>query len=267
MPDEQQTVEQLQEYSNWQGVTVRVDTNAGVLAGVKLIGLASRNGRQYQEAALQRSINLYEGAKVNINHPKQGPLAPRDYQDRLGTIRDVEFRPGEGLFANLHFNPKHALAEQLLWDAQHNPRNVGFSHNVEARVARTEAGMIVEEITRVRSVDLVADPAATDGLFEQLSADRTEPQPAAAWDALTLDTLRLHRPDLLREIEEGVAGQSPDLSEELQSRLATLELQQVTLRNLLQAMGVPKSRDQLAVLESRVIVTPQEYARALRAAC
>lgn len=266
MPDQPPTTESLQEYSNWQGVTVRVDPNAGVLAGVKLIGLASRNGRQYQEAALQQSITLYEGAKVNINHPKQGPLAPRDYQDRLGTIRNVEFRPGEGLFANLHFNPKHALAEQLLWDAQHNPRNVGFSHNVEARVARTEAGLIVKEITRVRSVDLVADPAATDGLFEQLGSDRTLQQPPPAWDALTLDTLRLHRPDLLKEIEESVAAQSQNLSDEVQSRLAVLESEQTTLRNLLQVMGAPKSRDQLAVLESRPAKTPQEYARLLRSA-
>ena len=50
-------------------------------------------------------------------------------------IRDVK-AGGEGLFADFHFNPKHALAEQLLWDAEHAPENVGFSHNVEARTAR-----------------------------------------------------------------------------------------------------------------------------------
>ena len=159
--------ESLQEYTDSRGLALRVDADAGVLVGVKLLGLASRNGRQYREGALERAVPLYEAARVNVNHPKGIPPAPRDYQDRIGSIRGVEFRPGEGLFGNLHFNPRHALAEQLAWDAAHQPRNVGFSHNVEARVVRSAAGLVVEEIVRVVSVDLVADPATTEGLFEQ----------------------------------------------------------------------------------------------------
>ena len=104
-----------------------------------------------------------------MNHPKGNPTGPRDYQDRIGTIRDVAMQPGEGLFADFHFNPKHALAEQLMWDAEHAPENVGFSHNVEARVGRRGERVVVEAITRVQSVDLVADPATTRGLFESAS--------------------------------------------------------------------------------------------------
>lgn len=159
--------EVLQEYVDSRGVALRVDRAAGVLRGVKLIGLESLNGRRYRPQALAAAIGLYEGAKVNVNHPLGGPLAPRDYRDRLGVIRQVEFRPDEGLFGNLHFNPKHAVAEQLAWDADHNPRNVGFSHNVLARLTREGAETLVEAITHVQSVDLVADPAATQGLFEQ----------------------------------------------------------------------------------------------------
>ena len=159
--------EVLQEYVDSRGVALRVDRAAGVLRGVKLIGLESLNGRRYRPQALAAAIGLYEGAKVNVNHPQGGPLAPRDYRDRLGVIRQVEFRPEEGLFGNLHFNPKHAVAEQLAWDAEHNPRNVGFSHNVLARLTREGAETLVEAITHVQSVDLVADPAATQGLFEQ----------------------------------------------------------------------------------------------------
>lgn len=159
--------EVLQEYVDSRGVALRVDRAAGVLRGVKLIGLDSLNGRRYRPQALAAAIGLYEGAKVNVNHPQGGPLAPRDYRDRLGVIRQVEFRPEEGLFGNLHFNPKHAVAEQLAWDADHNPRNVGFSHNVLARLTRDGAETLVEAITHVQSVDLVADPAATQGLFEQ----------------------------------------------------------------------------------------------------
>jgi hypothetical protein len=238
--------EMLQEYADSRGVALRVDRNQGVLAGVKLIGLRSRNGRRYRETALADAVGMYEGAKVNVNHPKDGPLAPRDYQDRLGVIRGVEFRAGEGLFGDLHFNPKHALAEQLAWDAEHNPRNVGFSHNVEARLSRADGGVMVEAITRVQSVDLVADPAATDGLFEQVET-QDGPSPNLSpgywgegqmWDALTLETLQLHRPDLLAEIEAAANLSLKSLSEETDARIAVLERGQ-RISELLRKHGLP----------------------------
>lgn len=161
----------LQEFVTSRGHELRVDRAIGILRGVKLLGLASRNGRRYRETALAEAIGLYEGAKVNVNHPKGHPHAPRDYQERLGVIRNVALRPSEGLFGNLHYNPKHALAEQLAWDAEHAPENVGLSHNVEARTSRAGDETVVEAIVRVQSVDLVADPATTRGLFEQEEVD------------------------------------------------------------------------------------------------
>ena len=104
---------------------------------------------------------------MNVNHPKSHPLASRDYQDRLGLVRNIALRSGDGLFGDFHFNPKHALAEQLLWDAEHAPENVGFSHNVQARTVRQGDDTLVEAILKVHSVDLVADPATTGGLIEQ----------------------------------------------------------------------------------------------------
>jgi hypothetical protein len=151
----------------------------------------------------------------------------------------------------LHFNPKHALAEQLAWDAEHNPRNVGFSHNVQAKLSRSEEGTVVEEITRVQSVDLVADPAATEGLFEH-SAGSESPSPQQhlmlvspeyrgeghGWDALTLETLRLHRPDLLAEIEASSNSQLKSLQEETAARIAVLERGQ-RISELLVKHGLP----------------------------
>jgi hypothetical protein len=174
--------EMLQEYCDSRGVKMRVDRDRGILRGVKILGLKSRNGRSYLPGALEEAAALYENAKVNVNHPLGNPAAPRDYRDRLGQIRCVAMQPGEGLYGDLHFNPKHALAEQLLWDAQYAPENVGFSHNVEARTARRGDETVVEAITRVQSVDLVADPATTRGLFESLenagaAAKTAEPAP------------------------------------------------------------------------------------------
>jgi len=163
--------EWLQEYASSRGLALRLDRPRSVIHGVKILGLESRNGRRYSPEALAAAAPLYEGAKVNVNHPRPGGAAPRDYQDRLGSIREVRFQPGEGLFADLQYNPKHALAEQLAWDAEHAPENVGLSHNVEARTAQREGSIVVEAILKVRSVDLVADPATTSGLFESANSE------------------------------------------------------------------------------------------------
>jgi hypothetical protein len=210
--------ETLQEFVTSRGIELRVDQPQGVIRGVKILGLESRNGRSYLPEALAAAVPLYEEAKVNVNHPKGDPLAPRDYQDRLGVIRNVAARP-EGLFADLHFNPKHALAEQLLWDAAHTPENVGFSHNVQARTSRQGDRVVVEAITKVQSVDLVADPATTRGLFEATATGDAEHAPLAS---VTLDDLKRERPDLVEELLHQPTAEVARLKGEL-DRLQTLE--------------------------------------------
>jgi hypothetical protein len=204
----------LQEFCDSRGVMIRVDRQAGVIRGVKVLGLESRNGRTYLPEALTQAAPLYEDAKVNVNHPKGNPGGPRDYQDRIGTIRHVSLQGGAGLFGDFYFNPKHALAEQLMWDAEHAPENVGFSHNVEARVGRRGEQVVVEAITRVQSVDLVADPATTRGLFEA-SAD-TAAAPA------TLEDLKRDHPELVESVGRLQAAEIARLQQEV-DRLTALE--------------------------------------------
>jgi hypothetical protein len=104
-----------------------------------------------------------------------------------------------------------------MWDAEHEPANVGLSHNVLARTIRDGAITVVEAITKVESVDLVADPATTRGLFEQ-----TDPEPEAfpaphpphdarpleiRWEALTPALLEQYRPDLVSELRRTMGGE------------------------------------------------------------
>jgi hypothetical protein len=202
----------LQEFVDSRGVSLRIDRQEGVLRGVKLLGYESRNGRRYLPEAIAAAAKLYEGAKVNVNHAKGGPTASRDYQDRIGVVRSVAASEGEGLFGDLHFNPKHALAEQLLWDAEHAPENVGFSHNVQARTSRSGEQTVVEEIFHVNSVDLVADPATTHGLFESQQGPTVE--------SVTVDLLRLARPDLVTQLTESLVEENRLLKAELERRRA-----------------------------------------------
>jgi hypothetical protein len=239
--------QRVQEFVDSRGLALRIDRPSGVIRGVKILGLASRNGRRYLPEALARAAALYEGAKVNVNHAKGHPAGPRDYQDRIGTIRGVAVRPDEGLFADFHFNPKHALAEQLLWDAAHAPENVGFSHNVEARLARRGDQTVVEAITRVESVDLVADPATTRGLFEAAGADVLPDAPVRppGLGGLSVEALRRHRPDLVESIEAEAAAECQSLRQEverLRGQSADYRRRE-TVRRLLREHHLPEPDD------------------------
>jgi hypothetical protein len=79
-----------------------------------------------------------------------------------------------------------------------------FSHNVEAVVRRENDKAVVEKIVSVRSVDLVADPATTAGLFE---SDQSVTENIAVLEIKSLreqiiDELRNIVPELKRLIEE-----------------------------------------------------------------
>jgi hypothetical protein len=279
------------EYCDSRGVSVAVDRQAGVIRGVKVLGLESRNGRTYLPEALAQAAKLYEDSKVNVNHPKGSPSAPRDYQDRLGSIRNISLRPGEGLFADLHFNPKHALAEQLAWDAEHSPENVGFSHNVEAWVVRRDGRVVVEAITRVQSVDLVADPATTRGLFESANADavvvghgkgdspifvdtKIGTVPREGIESLDLDDLKQKYPELVESIRREQSAEIRRLQEEIE-RLAALDRERRNremAKRLLGEYGLPDpdSADPLAetisgdrFLESLAAVESEQAMREL----
>jgi hypothetical protein len=259
--------ETLQEFVSSRGLALRVDRAGSALRGVKILGLQSRNGRIYQPEALAEAVQLYEGAKVNVNHAKGDPSRPRDYQDRIGAIHNVVLRAGEGLFGDFQFNPKHTLAEQLLWDAEHAPENVGFSHNVEARIRRSGDAAVVEAILRVQSVDLVADPATTRGLFESAndgdnaSAENKEP-PAEGekplvegekplttgaapmqlpWSEVTVEGLIEHRPELIDAIRGPQAAELARLRGQLDQLEAAEEVRQkwARLRKLLEEFKLP----------------------------
>ncbi len=187
--------ETLTEFTDSRGVKLGVEE--GLLRGVKILGMRSANGRTYPKETLARAVALYEGAKVNVDHAST-PGEPRGYADRMGVMENIRLGEGEsGMFADFRFNPKHAVAEQLKWDAENNPSAVGFSHNVMAKTARRGGKVVVEEITKVQSVDLVADPATTKGLFEATEDSNKEPNMA---ETLTLGQLREAYPEHAEKI-------------------------------------------------------------------
>jgi hypothetical protein len=258
--------EQITEFVNSGQADLRVDRELGVVRGVKILGLTSKNNRTYLHEALTRAIPLYEGARVNVDHPQGRADAPRSYQDRIGTVRRVRQRE-DGLYGDFFFNPKHNVAEQLVWDAEHAPENVGFSHNALARTSMKDGHTVVEEIVQVRSVDLVADPATTQGLFEHHDNPGSK---AHVWDTrarrwkpydfspteeesmnLSLESLQRDHPDLYEEIRHSVRQEIEQRAETHPSaELAQLREEKERL-----------AKEQLLAQRQRAIDTMLEEAR------
>lgn len=147
-----------------QGGCPTLDNRASVLKNVWILGLQSRNGRRYTPEAVRGAIEQYEGAKANCNHPSK-PDDPRPIADRFGRLRNVRFVPGKGLVGDLVFNPKHPMAETVRWWAENDPQGIGLSHNATGAGRQEGDVFVVEKIVRVRSVDLVAEPATTSSLL------------------------------------------------------------------------------------------------------
>jgi hypothetical protein len=138
-----------------------------VVRNVKVLGIKSRNGREYPLNVMAKARDLYEGKPVNLDHPKPNQEM-REFTERFGRITNVRMGK-DGLYADMTYNPAHPLAKAFDWWVKNDPNAVGLSHNATARIQRNREGKDeVTEIIEVESVDLVADPATTKGLLESL---------------------------------------------------------------------------------------------------
>lgn len=137
-----------------------------VLRNVKILNFTSKNKRYYPPELLRKSLGLYEGAPVNIDHPDDN--SPRKYESRFGRVINVKLL-NDGLYGDLVYNPEHKLAKSFAWWSKNDPNAIGLSHNCIAKTKYGKDGIeTITEIDRIASVDLVADPGSTKGLFEHL---------------------------------------------------------------------------------------------------
>lgn len=143
---------------------LRVDREQGIIYGVKVLGRKSGNGPIYPQSVTRQALPLYEGTKVNLDHPpRTRPADDRSVQDRFGKLQNVRDL-ADGLYADLHYIRSHPLAAVVAEAAESMPDAFGLSHNANIRES-LDTGEVVA-INRVRSVDLVADPGTTRGIFE-----------------------------------------------------------------------------------------------------
>lgn len=149
-----------------QAGNLKVDRNRGIIRGVKILGLISENGRQYMPDAVRKAAKLYEGIRVNIDHPNK-PDDVRSAESRFGKLVRVRFIEGDGLYGDLEFLRSHPMAERICEAAERMPDAFGLSHNAQGEGDENKDGIfVVSKIVEVRHVDVVADPATTKSLSE-----------------------------------------------------------------------------------------------------
>jgi len=154
------------------GGSLRVDREAGIIHGVRILGLESRNRRRYLPEAIKRARALYEGAKVYFDHPPKERIGSvRGIKEQAGWLQSVTIDADGGLRGNFHYFKSDPLTAKIAEAAERRPDQFGFSHNIDGVTEHRGGQTVVTEITDVRSVDLVTDPATTHGLFEGRGGD------------------------------------------------------------------------------------------------
>ena len=155
------------------GKPVSIDREKGIVTGVRIVNVESRNDRVYPEAVLARDAKVYSELPVNVGHhynpstmlPVEVPPA-----DRFGRLSKVVTFADGGLTAeHLKFNPKHPFAEPFIWACENDPSLYSFSplHRVKWLPQRDAKGRLVaESILEGASVDIVSDGGTTSSIFE-----------------------------------------------------------------------------------------------------
>lgn len=148
-----------------------VDRANNIVRGVKILGFSSQNGRIYDLNAVKDALHLYENAPVNRDHTTETPL----FSDRLGWIQNVKLG-FDGVYADFRYNPNAEGIDAFLWFAENNGLgDIGFSHLVSGKYTVDPDGTErIIRIDKVRSVDIVANPATTKTIFESEGYSKTE---------------------------------------------------------------------------------------------
>lgn len=147
--------------------SLQIDRENAVIHGVKILGKRSKNNREYSDVAMDQAAGLYEDIRVNVDHPQRRDReSDRGIAEGFGVIKGSHHRKGRGVYGDLHYLKSHPLAEMILERAERMPHTFGLSHNADGEASHRNGTMIVEGVDRVKSVDLVDQPATNTGLFE-----------------------------------------------------------------------------------------------------
>lgn len=183
-----------------------------------VLGPLSKNGYRYpvatQEAAIKAKI--FEGAKAYLNHPRSKEMGDaRDVRDLIGEHKNVRLN-GEKTYSDLFLVNNRTVQDHVLPIAESAPHLIGSSVVIRGKMKRVEGDLPeIEAIYACRSIDLVSEPATTNGLYESEKTEKVEED--MELKDLTLEQLRT-RPDLIEAVLAGAKEKEKVV--ELEAQLA-----------------------------------------------
>jgi len=164
------------------------------IRNVALLGPESSNKRRYTDKCMQGAVSLFENVKAFVDHPsteeqKTGRRSVRNLAGKYTNARleDGRIKADATLLPNENGKLYMDIAENL-------PDIAGNSQNARGLWHKKDGVQIVEQITFVDSVDLVASPATTHGMFE--SESNSTGVNDMDWNDVTATLLLAHRPDI-----------------------------------------------------------------------
>ena len=151
-----------------------IDRDARLIQNVAILREESRNGYRYSRAAMTQAVALFNGVRSFIDH---GSRSVRDIAGRVSSLHLDEDALGLVVRGNLELAPG-GIGDWLMDIADTMPDVVGLSIVARGRFDTDDKGPVVAELVSAASVDIVADPATTNGLFES-SGETTDNDPGA----------------------------------------------------------------------------------------
>lgn len=202
-----------------------IDEKNGVLKNRAMLGLVSKNGYTYREAAAKKAFDngLYEGAPLYINHQdrkKSGQA--RDVLKLGGTWKnthwDPETKKGRG---DLHTTKKYK--EHVIDIAKNHSHQAAPSHVVYGKMNKVREGgeekVYIEHIEKCNSVDLVSNGATVSSLtesYDEIESDFSQgenvmdPELKKLLEGLEVEDLKKHRPKLYEAIRKSAKPEKDD---------------------------------------------------------
>ncbi len=138
-----------------------------VVRNVVMLGPFSSHGYEYEQGAMRQAVSngLYEDIPIFINHAEGN----RDVMKLAGVFQGVRHDGGKVK------GDAHLLDDDYgrkFWNiARQTPKAAGCSHVADGKLVTKNGKKVVEEISKVYSVDLVVQGATTKGVFESDTAN------------------------------------------------------------------------------------------------
>ena len=240
-----------------------------IIKGMSLLGPKSKNNRSYSKDVRKNAIKVFEGIRAYCNHPAKGKEdETRMVQELIGRHKNVRFdETTDMLRSDLHLSPTETVKKFIIPHAKTNPEIIGNSINASGKLSND--GTIVMEITNGRSVDIVSDPATTNGLYESVISNKPLTREggdgnmeitkdSVLKEAKLVEELRAHFREEF-DVEYSVESISEE-NEELKTKLKEYEVKesiaaiQVEVDGLLKTSKLPEDvkndKDLRAILES-----------------